>query len=214
MNIQVAPSLDQLPYLKDIFTALRRGKHICMEDTLLYGALEKHYEHFKSLFDALGLQLVHHQRGIFYMVDDSAPSAAESIVYFMAILIESMDDRGASIQDAIERSPRKVFLIEDLPHLTMPKYQDLMRGVLDVKDRQGVQRIIASMTRYGFVEALDGGAFRFRQSAFRLLDVCALAGVEADSNARAAVDEEAPAEDAKDMPGSCGMGRDAAGVEA
>lgn len=181
-----------LPYLQEIFGALRMGKHLCLEDTLLYGSLLGRYVEYKALFDALGLRMEKDKWGNIFMVNDASPAAAERIIYFMAILIEWMDDKGESIRESVDHA-RRVYRIVDLPHLTIPKYSDLMAKVVDIKGAQGIQAILKSMSRYGFAELFDDGGFRLRPPCHRLIDICSWLG--RDLEAQGTIGNESEEED-------------------
>lgn len=162
----------ELPFLEKIFTDLRRGRHICMEDGPIYEVLASHKDAFLNLFTALGLDLVFHDRGFFYLDDDTAPRAAKRMVLFTAILVETLDDKGVNLDEALTSV---VILPDKLPHLKHEKYAKAMAEV-EVTSEEALQRVLDTLKRYGFAEAREDGSWRFRSSAYRLLDVLNLAG--------------------------------------
>lgn len=168
-----------LPYLQEAYEALRAGKHLCLEDSLLYGALMARFEDYQAFFKALGLVLEQDKWGTIYFATKGSPRSAEKIVYFMAILVEWLDDKGISARASIDRE-RKLFEVADLPHLAIPKYVELMDYAVDVKGTAGVVSILTSMARYGFVELRGETEFRLRPPAHRLLDIVGMAGREAE----------------------------------
>lgn len=163
--------LHELPYLADIHTALRKGRHLTLEDGPLYEALASHYDAFNALFKGLGLTLVCHERGFFYLEDDTAPKSAQRMVLFAAILVETLDDQGINLDQElvdVRIDPDK------LPHLKHEKYRLAMEEV-GVRDQDGLLKVLEAMKRYGLAEPVDG-LWRFRTSAHRLLDVMNMAG--------------------------------------
>ncbi len=175
--------LHELPNLQEIYTELRRGRHISIEDGVLFSALESHCEGFQNLCVGLGLKLVRHERGFYYLEEEirSAPKSAERIFLFMAILLEQLDDKGYnSNQDllAIQIDPAR------LPHLQHEKYRTVMAEV-GVDREDGLIGILKSMARYGLADPdrEAAGIWRFRTGAYRLLDVINMAGRAVGPNA-------------------------------
>jgi len=198
-----------LPYLGEIFAALRAGRHLCLEDSLLYGALDSRFEEYQFLFSKLDIALERDKWGTIYFGSKTAPKAAEKIVYFMAIFVEWLDDKGLSVREAIKS--RKIYAIADLPHVTASKYAELMEKVVDVKGASGMLSIVTSMARYGFVELLGTTEFRFRLPAHRLLDISGHAGRDAERQAAdLAADGRAPRmESVPDLLGDDAIDEDA-----
>ena len=173
--------LHELPSLQEIYTELRKGRHISIEDGAIFSALESHYDDFQNLCTGLGLKLVRHERGFYYLEDDSAPKAAQKIFLFMAILLEHLDDKGFnSNQDllAIRIDPVR------LPHLQHEKYRAVMAEV-GVDKEEGVVGVLKSMARYGLAEPDpdQAGIWRLRTGAYRILDVVNMAGRAVGPNA-------------------------------
>ncbi len=162
----------ELPLLQTIFTDLRKGRHICLEDGPAYEALAADPERYQALFAALGLNLVCHGRGFFYLDDESAPRTAQRMILFTAILVESLDDQGLNLDLELTRIP---ILPARLPHLQHEKYSRVMAEV-DVTSDEGLQKVLDSMKRYGLAEPLKDGSWRLRTSAYRLLDILNMAG--------------------------------------
>lgn len=161
-----------LPMLQEIFTELRKGRHISIEDGALYTALAGNYESYKNLFTALGLTLVAHNRGFFYQDDDSSPRTAQKMVLFMAILVEHLDDQGVNLdQDlsAIPIHPSK------LPHLQVDKYARVMAEA-DVRTEEALLKVLESMNRYGIANPDPTGVWWLRTPAYRILDILNMAG--------------------------------------
>jgi hypothetical protein len=162
----------ELPFLEKIFTDLRKGRHICMEDGPVYEVLASHKDAFQNLFTALGLNLVFHDRGFFYLDDDTAPRSAKRMVLFAAILVETLDDKGVNLDEDLTSV---VILPNKLPHLKHEKYAKAMAEV-EVASEESLLKVLDTLKRYGFAESREDGSWRFRSSAYRLLDVLNLAG--------------------------------------
>ena len=162
----------ELPMLETIFTDLRKGRHICLEDGPVYEALAADPERYQSLFAALGLNLVCHGRGFFYLDDESAPRTAQRMVLFTAILVETLDDQGVNLDLDLTRVP---ILPDQLPHLQHEKYSRVMAEV-DVDTQEALLKVLDAMKRYGLAEPLKDGSWRLRTSAYRLLDILNMAG--------------------------------------
>ncbi len=162
----------ELPLLREVFTELRKGKHLCLEDGPLYGALAAHRDDYQNLFTALGLNLVFHDRGFFYLDDESAPRTAQRMILFTAILVETLDDQGINLDEKLLEIP---ILPDKLPHLRHEKYAKVM-GEVDVTTEDSLLKVLEALRRYGLAEAKADGTWRFRTSAYRLLDILNLAG--------------------------------------
>ena len=164
----------ELPLLQTIFTDLRKGRHICMEDGAPFEALAADPERYQSLFTALGLNLVFHGRGFFYLDDDSSPRTAQRMILFTAILVETLDDQGINLDLDLTKvaiDPLK------LPHLQHEKYARVMAEV-DVTTEEALLKVLDSLKRYGLAEPGKDGLWRLRTSAYRLLDILNMAGRE------------------------------------
>ena len=162
----------ELPLLQTIFTDLRKGRHICLEDGPAYEALAADPERYQALFAALGLNLVCHGRGFFYLDDESAPRTAQRMILFTAILVETLDDQGLNLDLELTRIP---ILPAKLPHLQHEKYSRVMAEV-DVTSEEALLKVLDALKRYGLAEPQKDGSWRFRTSAYRLLDILNLAG--------------------------------------
>lgn len=162
----------ELPMLKEVFTELRKGKHICPEDGPIYEALAGNRDSYQNLFMGLGLNLVSHSRGFFYIDDDSAPRTAQKIVLFTAIQVEVWDDQGVNLDLDLTKTAINP---NQLPHLQHEKYARCLAEV-DVKNEEAIQKVLDSMKRYGLAEPDKVGIWHFRTPAYRLLDILNMAG--------------------------------------
>lgn len=161
-----------LPMLREIFTELRKGRHLSLEDGAIYTALAGNYELYNHLFTALGLTLVAHNRGFFYLDDDSAPRTAQKMVLFMAILVEHLDDQGVNLDLDLTEIPIHP---AKLPHLQVEKYARVMAEA-DVRSEEGLVKILESMKRYGLASPDTNGIWKLRMPAYRILDILNMAG--------------------------------------
>jgi hypothetical protein len=162
----------ELPMLQEVFTELRKGRHLCIEDGAIYEALAGHHDLYQSLFTALGLNLVFHGRGFFYLDDESSPRTAQKMILFTAILVEALDDQGVNLDLDLTQviiNPAR------LPHLQHEKYIRVMAEV-DVKTEESLLKVLDSMKRYGLAEPDKAGLWHFRTAAYRLLDILNMAG--------------------------------------
>lgn len=164
----------ELPMLQEIFTELRKGRHLCIEDGAIYASIEENKDLYQGLFAALGLNLVWHNRGFYYLDDDSAPRSAQKIVLFTAILVEAWDDQGVNLDLDLTKTPISP---SRLPHLSHEKYRDAMAEV-EVKSEDALLKVLDSMKRYGLAEPDEDGIWHLRTSAYRLLDILNMAGRE------------------------------------
>lgn len=162
----------ELPLLETIFTDLRKGRHLCLEDGPPYEALAADPDRYQALFAALGLNLVFHNRGFFYLDDETAPRTAQRMVLFTAILVEALDDQGVNLDLDLVTVP---IVPAQLPHLQHDKYARVMAEV-DVSSEEALLKVLEAMKRYGLAEPLKDGTWRFRTSAYRLLDILNMAG--------------------------------------
>jgi len=178
----------ELPLLQTIFTDLRKGRHLCLEDGPPYEALAADPERYQSLFAALGLNLVFHGRGFFYLDDESSPRTAQRMILFTAILVETLDDQGVNLDLDLTSVP---ILPAKLPHLQHEKYARVMAEV-DVTTEDGLLKVLDAMKRYGLAEPLKDGSWRLRTSAYRLLDILNMAGRSLNPEALPPVPAESP----------------------
>ncbi len=158
-----------LPYLAEVFEALRRGKHISMKDGDLFHALKQHETVYEQLFSKLGFKLVRHARDFFYFLDNTNfTDLSARIAVFMFILVEYLADNGETVEDTIMT---RRFAYKNLPHLHGERYQAYMReaGVLTAEDLAAVVR---TMERFGFTRRMDAETFHFDVPIYRFLDLC------------------------------------------
>ncbi len=182
-------AVPDLPRLDEVFEALRRGRHLSMDDGDLYFALRSHEPAFEALFARLGFTMVRHPRDFYYFLGDGEPGDQTTrLAVFMLILVEALADTGAAVEERIMAQP---FALAELPHFQSERYQGLMReaGVASPDD---LAKLLQAMERFGFTRSLGGDAFAFRTPAYRFLDLCL------DLAEEAGKEEGAPASDGDD----------------
>jgi hypothetical protein len=162
-------SVFALPELREIFDALRRGRHVCPEDGKLYWALRENLEDYLDLFRNLGFDLQAHPRDFYYFrgKDSLSPQASRMSV-FVFILIEALSDAGEPVVDTLMT---RTFFVQELPHLKGARYRAYFKevGVLSDDDLRGTVR---QLERFGFAQRLTDETFRFRAPAYRFFDIC------------------------------------------
>jgi hypothetical protein len=179
--------LAELPHLADIFQALRRGRHIDIDDGALYTALKARTELFTALFAQLGFELKHHGRDFYYFLDrDNFTELSERMAVFVFVLIEHLADRGEPIEDTLMT---RVFRLGELPHLVGDRPRQLMAeaGVTTPAD---IEQTVRVMERLGFVRRVDSDGLTFRTAAYRFLDLCLEMAAEAPPSAPDSSDDE------------------------
>jgi hypothetical protein len=158
-----------LPGLKDIFEALRQGRHLCQADGSLYRYLEDHRETFSDLFGQLGFELKKHRRDFYYFYSRNTISEkSERMAVFMFMLIEWITDQGHNIEEALMNQQ---FSFDELPHLTTQRHRDIM-AQLGIFDGDGLRTVGTNMIRMGFAERVNDEVFAFRCPVYRFLDIC------------------------------------------
>jgi hypothetical protein len=157
-----------LPRLKEVFEALRRGRHLCPEDGELYWALRDNLEPFQDLFAHLGFRLEFHPRDFFYFRGEGGLSDASArMALFMFILIEALGDTGAAVEESVMT---RTFSVNDLPHHGSERYQAYLKEA-GVDGDEGMESILRNLERFGFAKR-TGSNFRFRSPVYRFLDLC------------------------------------------
>lgn len=177
-----------LPHLAEIFNELRRGRHLCPEDGILYYSLRDLNESFTDLFRRLGFRLEYHPRDFYYFRGEGSLSDTSSrMAVFFFILMEYLSGQGEAVEEGIMSG---TFEIADLPHLKRDRYRTYMHEA-GVDDEDSLLNVIRNLERFGFLQR-RGGSFRFRAPAYRFFDIC-LAILRDGAKAEASTGpEEAP----------------------
>jgi hypothetical protein len=91
--------LSELSQLAPIFRELFKGYHVSRRDPELYAQLSNFQDQYRTLFKALGFELVCDTRGFYYFVPDQAGAAvnktAQRLALFTFILVEHLADQVA-----------------------------------------------------------------------------------------------------------------------
>lgn len=183
------------PHLAKVFSALRKGKHISIEDGVEFRDLQQHQDRYAAVLDALGYKLVKHHQNFFYLKggNDLNTKGLRSVALFLLILFQHLED---SKFDDAQRSWEKnlldrTFVIADLPHFETPARRSLMFS-LDLTSENLRERVLRTMYRLGFVSYVGQSQFRFRSPVYRFVEVCLnYAEVESESEVVELVNDSA-----------------------
>ena len=163
--------LSELSQLAPIFRELSKGFHVSQRDPELYAQLSNSQDAYRTLFKALGFELVCDTRGFYYFVPEQAAAqvnkTAQRLSLFTFILVEHLADQG---RDPLTVLDGGSLGRDELPSL-LEKYRDLFvqAEVQSVEELE--EKILRRMTQLGFA-AEDGGLYRFLPPMHRFLDVC------------------------------------------
>jgi len=141
--------LSELSQLAPIFRELFKGFHISRRDPELYAQLSNFQDQYRSLFKALGFELVCDTRGFYYFVPDMTAAqvnkTAQRLSLFTFILVEHLADQG---RDPIAVLDGGSVGRDELPSL-LDKYRDLFvqAEVQTVEDLE--EKILRRMTQLG-----------------------------------------------------------------
>ncbi|EPN59645.1 hypothetical protein A245_17328, partial [Pseudomonas syringae pv. actinidiae ICMP 19096] len=90
--------LSEMSQLAPIFRELFKGYHISRRDPELYAQLSNCQDQYRTLFKALGYELVCDTRGFYYFVPELAAAqvnkTAQRLALFTFILVEHLADQG------------------------------------------------------------------------------------------------------------------------
>lgn len=163
--------LSELTQLAPIFRELFKGFHISRRDPELYAQLSNFQDAYRSLFRALGFELVCDTRGFYYFVPEQAAAqvnkTAQRLSLFTFILVEHLADQG---RDPISVLDGGSLGRDELPGL-LEKYRDLF-GQAEVQTAEELEeKIMRRMAQLGFTHE-ENGIYRFLAPMHRFLDVC------------------------------------------
>ena len=137
--------------LAQVFRLLRQGKHVCRDDGAVFRDLERHEGRYRVVFQALGYQLIRHDRGFYYFQgDNTLPTVRlQAVTLFVLILFQELEEKKFQEPDrAWEKLlTSRIFHVDELPHFATARRRDLMQSV-------GVSRIASTEKR--------GDAYRAR----------------------------------------------------
>lgn len=163
--------LSEMSQLAPIFRELFKGFHISRRDPEMYAQLSNAQDQYRTLFKALGFELVCDTRGFYYFVPDQAAAqvnkTAQRLALFTFILVEHLADQG---RDPVAVLDGGSLGRDELPSM-LEKYRDLfLQAEVQTQDELE-EKIMRRMTQLGFA-AEETGIYRFLPPMHRFLDVC------------------------------------------
>ncbi|QLF94411.1 chromosome partitioning protein [Pseudomonas sp. ABC1] len=167
MNID----LKEMTQLAPIFRELFKGYHLSRSEPECYAQLSTLQDQYRTLFKALGFELVCDPRGFYYFVPEQAGAqvnkTAQRLALFTFILVEHLADQG---RDPLAVLDGGSLGRDELPAL-LEKYRDLfVQAEVTTRDELE-EKVIRRLTQLGFAED-SNGVYRFLPPMHRFLDVC------------------------------------------
>ena len=163
--------LSELSQLAPIFRELFKGFHVSRRDPELYAQLSNFQDQYRTLFKALGFELVCDTRGFYYFVPDMTAAqvnkTAQRLSLFTFILVEHLADQGRDPMAVLDGGS---IGRDELPSL-LDKYRDLFLQAEVTTFEELEDKIIRRLTQLGFAED-SNGVYRFLPPMHRFLDVC------------------------------------------
>ncbi|AIR89427.1 Mks condensin complex protein MksE [Pseudomonas cremoricolorata] len=163
--------LSELSQLAPIFRELFKGFHVSRRDPELYAQLSNFQDQYRTLFKALGFELVCDTRGFYYFVPEQAAAqvnkTAQRLSLFTFILVEHLADQGRDPMAVLDGGSLGR---DELPSL-LDKYRDLFLQAEVQSVEELEEKILRRMTQLGFAHE-EGGVYRFLPPMHRFLDVC------------------------------------------
>ena len=163
--------LTELSLLAPIFRELLKGFHISRREPELYAQLSNLQDAYRTLFKALGFELVCDTRGFYYFVPEQMGAqvnkTAQRLALFTFIMVEHLADQG---RDPLSVLDGGSLGRDELPAL-LEKYRDLfLQAEVQTQDELE-EKILRRLTQLGFASE-DNGIYRFMPPMHRFLDVC------------------------------------------
>lgn len=163
----------ELPDGAELFDALRGGKHIDQEERKLYFGLAEHFEKFRALFGYLGFELRRHERGFFYFEGTGGSASlgkrSRQFSVFFFVFVDALSEQGESAVESLFRV--EGHRISELPHLERARHRECL-GEVGLRSKEDLEDLIKSMERYNLAARTGAGEFRFRDPAWRFLELC------------------------------------------
>jgi len=163
--------LNQLSHLAPIFRELFKGYHVSHRDAELYSQLSNQQDQYRTLFKALGFDLVCDTRGFYYFVPEQMGAqvnkTAQRLALFTFILVEHLADQG---RDPLAVLDGGSLGRDELPPL-LDKYRDLFLQAEVQSQDELEEKVMRRLTQLGFASE-DNGIYRFLPPMHRFLDVC------------------------------------------
>ena len=181
--------LTELSLLAPIFRELLKGFHISRREPELYAQLSNLQDAYRTLFKALGFELVCDTRGFYYFVPEQMGAqvnkTAQRLALFTFIMVEHLADQG---RDPLSVLDGGSLGRDELPAL-LEKYRDLfLQAEVQTQDELE-EKILRRLTQLGFASE-DNGTYRFLPPMHRFLDVCL--AVQQDRDLAATLHSELP----------------------
>lgn len=152
--------LSELSQLAPIFRELFKGFHVSRRDPELYAQLSNFQDQYRTLFKALGFELVCDTRGFYYFVPEQAAAqvnkTAQRLSLFTFILVEHLADQGRDPMVVLDGGS---IGRDELPSL-LDKYRDLFLQAEVQTVEELEEKILRRMTQLGFAHE-EGGIYRF-----------------------------------------------------
>ncbi|WP_407362415.1 chromosome partitioning protein [Pseudomonas luteola] len=163
--------LTELSLLAPIFRELLKGFHISRREPELYAQLSNLQDAYRTLFKALGFELVCDTRGFYYFVPEQMGAqvnkTAQRLALFTFIMVEHLADQG---RDPLSVLDGGSLGRDELPAL-LEKYRDLfLQAEVQTQDELE-EKILRRLTQLGFASE-DNSIYRFLPPMHRFLDVC------------------------------------------
>ncbi|MBH2036297.1 MAG: chromosome partitioning protein [Pseudomonadales bacterium] len=163
--------LNELSQLAPIFRELFKGYHVSRRDAELYSQLSNQQDQYRTLFKALGFDLVCDTRGFYYFVPEQMGAqvnkTAQRLALFTFIIVEHLADQG---RDPLAVLDGGSLGRDELPPL-LEKYRDLfLQAEVQTQDELE-EKVMRRLTQLGFASE-DNGIYRFLPPMHRFLDVC------------------------------------------
>ncbi|MBH3439751.1 Mks condensin complex protein MksE [Pseudomonas luteola] len=163
--------LTELSLLAPIFRELLKGFHISRREPELYAQLSNLQDAYRTLFKALGFELVCDTRGFYYFVPEQMGAqvnkTAQRLALFTFIMVEHLADQG---RDPLSVLDGGSLGRDELPAL-LEKYRDLfLQAEVQTQDELE-EKILRRLTQLGFASE-NNGIYRFLPPMHRFLDVC------------------------------------------
>lgn len=163
--------LTELSLLAPIFRELLKGFHISRREPELYAQLSNLQDAYRTLFKALGFELVCDTRGFYYFVPEQMGAqvnkTAQRLALFTFIMVEHLADQG---RDPLSVLDGGSLGRDELPAL-LEKYRDLfLQAEVQTQDELE-EKILRRLIQLGFASE-DNGIYRFLPPMHRFLDVC------------------------------------------
>lgn len=159
----------ELPFLENIYTDLKKGRHITNMDTDMHRSLSDHFDQYKGLFKALGYKLTRHRLDFFYL--SAGPNSAlimQKFAAFYFIFLDHLADNFGTVSEALFNQR---FPLPSLPHLKSERYKKIMSEV-GVSVERDLENLVGRLQTAGFLHINNDKLITFDSPSHRFLDMC------------------------------------------